>query len=290
MVGSWLALVLTTAAATQAAAPADADRQLELNREARAQQEAGDLLGAADTWIEALALAVTDLDVQNHFCGAIGALDRGLEEGAERETIAARVDAHRSALEASAARLRRVDAVDNEICLGQWEGLAAAFPAAVEEVAPEVEETTEEREPTPVEPSAPTTGGGGLRTGLIVAGAITASGAAAALATGFGAAHNPNGGFQGFAYRRVYDAAPPELRDSGAELCEGATGELADACAGYTHTRRAFVATATIAGLGAVATGVFAALILRRGRSLGSQRAGLRIAPAVGGAALSLSF
>ena len=68
-------------------------------------------------------------------------------------------------------------------------------------------------------------------------------------ATGFGAAHDPSGGFQGFAYRRVYDAAPPELRDSGAELCEGATGELADACSGYTHTRRAFIATATITGL-----------------------------------------
>ncbi|MCA9660480.1 MAG: hypothetical protein KC486_19205 [Myxococcales bacterium] len=290
MVGSWLALVLTTSAATRASAPVDEGRQLELNREARAQQEAGDLLAAADTWIEALALAVTDLDVQNHFCGAIGALDRGLDEGGDREAIGARVDANRDALEASAARLRRVDAVDNEICLAQWEGLAEAFPAAVEEIEAPVEETPEVSEPPPVEPSRPTTDDRRLRIGLIAAGAVTVSGAAAALATGFGAAHDPSGGFQGFAYRRVYDAAPPELRDSGAELCEGATGEVADACSGYTHTRRAFIATATITGLGAVATGVFAALLLRRGRSLGSQRAGLRIAPGVGGASLSLSF
>ncbi|MEZ4383822.1 MAG: hypothetical protein R3A79_20990 [Nannocystaceae bacterium] len=294
MVGPWFALVLMTSAATLRSAPADADadadvdRQLELNREARAKHEGGDLIGAADTWIEALTLAVTDLDVQNHFCGAIGALDRGLGEGAEREVIGARIDAHRELLEASAERLRRVDAVDNEICLAQWGGLAEAFPAAADAAEEPGEEGPELPVAAETEPARPADRG--LRTGLIVAGAVTLSGAAAALATGFGAAHDPRGGFQGFAHKRVYDAAPAELRASGVDLCDGAEGALADACGGYTHTRRAFVATATITGLGAIATGVMAALILRRGRSLGAQRAGLRVVPGLGGASLGLSF
>jgi len=290
MVGSCLVIALSLATVA-VFAPAPDERQLELNSEARAQIEEGEFLRAADTWIEALALAVTDLDVQNHFCGALGALARGLDEGADREAIGERLAEHRSALEASAERLRRVDAVDNQVCLEQWGRLDAAF--GPEEEAPDEEAPDEEAldEAPASEVEAPAEKGGALRLGLMVAGAVTASGAAAALATGFGAAHDSGGGFQGFAYKRVYDAAPADARSSGRDLCDGAMGELAEACRGYEHTRRAFVATAVITGLGAVTIGVLTTLVLRRGGGrLGSRRAALRIVPDTTGASIHLRF
>ncbi len=275
---------------------APADPQVALHREAEELLARGDRLAAADKWLAALALALTDLDVQNHFCGAIGALT-GLRGDASRAPeIAARIEPRRAELVTSAERLRRADPEDNRVCLEQWDRLAAESPsqASVPAEAKAPADPIERAPAAPTEqaPTGPPPPRRGLKIGLFVAAGVTVAAAAAALATGLGAAHDPEGGFQGFAYKKVYEAAPNKGA-AGVDLCQGSDAP-ATACAAYEHTRRAFTATAVVAAAGVAVTATLAALVARdarRGR-LASGRVGTSptVARGLVGWSLALRF
>ena len=244
---------------------APADPQLALHREAEELLARGDRLAAADKWLAALALALTDLDVQNHFCGAIRALDGVRGEASRGVEIAARIEPRRAELITSAERLRRADPEDNHVCLEQWDRLAAESAKQPTDATPppaeQVERATDEQNAqVPAQAPPP---GRGLKIGLYAAAGVTVAAAAAALATGLGAAHDPGGGFQGFAYKKVYEAAANQ--GEGVDLCQGSDAPEAE-CAAYGRTRRAFTAMAVVAAAGVAATATLAGLVAREAR------------------------